>query len=107
MRLRSSISSYKEKSNTVVFFDKQYKITTGFFTENTIVVAEGQMLLEGIFKVSCGFFIGILLDFSLTAALFSINLLLLLIYLDTLCVATDKGVFSVGYFNHTPRNLKK
>ncbi|KAI6694285.1 hypothetical protein NL676_021995 [Syzygium grande] len=52
----SSISNYKEKSNTVVFFDKQYKITTGFFTENTIVVAEGQMLLEGIFKIfTCGF----------------------------------------------------
>ncbi|KAK3415020.1 hypothetical protein EUGRSUZ_H00594 [Eucalyptus grandis] len=32
------------------------KVTTGFFTENTIVVVEGQMLLEGIFKIfTCGF----------------------------------------------------
>lgn len=32
------------------------KITTGFFTENTIVVAEGEMLLEGVFQViTCGF----------------------------------------------------
>lgn len=32
------------------------KITTGFFSENTIVVAEGMMLPEGIFQVStCGF----------------------------------------------------
>lgn len=34
------------------FLDKIYKITTGFFTENTIVVAEGEMLLEGVFQVS-------------------------------------------------------
>ncbi|KAK1586860.1 hypothetical protein Q3G72_006817 [Acer saccharum] len=32
------------------------KITTGFFTENTIVLAEGQMLIDGIFQViTCGF----------------------------------------------------
>ncbi|XP_022998323.1 DNA polymerase epsilon subunit B [Cucurbita maxima] len=32
------------------------KITTGLFTENTVVVAEGEMLVEGIFKViTCGF----------------------------------------------------
>uniref|UniRef100_A0A7N0VA45 DNA polymerase epsilon subunit n=1 Tax=Kalanchoe fedtschenkoi TaxID=63787 RepID=A0A7N0VA45_KALFE len=32
------------------------KITTGFFSENTVVIAEGQMLLEGIFQVfTCGF----------------------------------------------------
>ncbi|KAF7813463.1 DNA polymerase epsilon subunit B [Senna tora] len=38
------------------FLDKQYKITTGFFTENTIVVAEGEMLVGGIFQVlTCGF----------------------------------------------------
>ncbi|KAK6915132.1 hypothetical protein RJ641_020249 [Dillenia turbinata] len=28
----------------------QHKITTGFFAENTIVVAEGEMLLEGVFQ---------------------------------------------------------
>ncbi|KAL2328055.1 hypothetical protein Fmac_021482 [Flemingia macrophylla] len=34
----------------------QYKITTGLFTENTIVVVEGEMLVEGIFQVlTCGF----------------------------------------------------
>ncbi|XP_073146716.1 DNA polymerase epsilon subunit B isoform X2 [Henckelia pumila] len=32
------------------------RITTGFFSENTIVLAEGEMLLNGIFKVkTCGF----------------------------------------------------
>ncbi|XP_042960648.1 DNA polymerase epsilon subunit B isoform X1 [Carya illinoinensis] len=32
------------------------KITTGFFLENTIVVAEGEMVLEGVFQViTCGF----------------------------------------------------
>ncbi|KAE8732408.1 glutamate decarboxylase 5-like [Hibiscus syriacus] len=35
---------------------RRYKITTGFFTENTIIVAEGEMLSEGIFQVNtCGF----------------------------------------------------
>ena len=47
--------SYKVFQNrgikSAVFFDKEYKITTGFFLENTIVVAEGEMLLEGIFQV--------------------------------------------------------
>ncbi|CAI9113288.1 OLC1v1013861C1 [Oldenlandia corymbosa var. corymbosa] len=33
-----------------------YKITTGFFSENTIVLAEGEMRLDGIFQVkTCGF----------------------------------------------------
>ncbi|XP_022897536.1 DNA polymerase epsilon subunit B [Olea europaea var. sylvestris] len=32
------------------------RITTGFFSENTIVLAEGEMLLNGIFQVkTCGF----------------------------------------------------
>ncbi|KAI7982546.1 DNA polymerase epsilon subunit B [Camellia lanceoleosa] len=32
------------------------KITTGFFSENTVVLAEGEMLLDGIFQVkTCGF----------------------------------------------------
>ncbi|XAR56171.1 DNA-directed DNA polymerase [Bertholletia excelsa] len=32
------------------------KITTGFFSENTIVLAEGEMLVDGIFQVkTCGF----------------------------------------------------
>ncbi|KAL1541959.1 Deoxycytidine monophosphate (dCMP) deaminase [Salvia divinorum] len=32
------------------------RITTGFFVENTIVLAEGKMLLDGIFQVkTCGF----------------------------------------------------
>jgi len=35
----------------ISFFDNPYKITTGFFLENTIVVAEGEMLAEGIFQV--------------------------------------------------------
>ncbi|XVF50365.1 hypothetical protein PTKIN_Ptkin04bG0091500 [Pterospermum kingtungense] len=44
------------KQKIVVFFDSQYKITTGFLTENTIIVAEGEMHSEGIFQViTCGF----------------------------------------------------
>ncbi|PPR96657.1 hypothetical protein GOBAR_AA24020 [Gossypium barbadense] len=44
------------KNEIIAFFDSQYKITTGFFTENTIIVAEGEMLSEGIFQViTCGF----------------------------------------------------
>ncbi|PRQ15823.1 putative DNA-directed DNA polymerase [Rosa chinensis] len=40
----------------IIFLDNTYKITTGFFTENTMVVAEGEMLLEGVFQViTCGF----------------------------------------------------
>jgi DNA polymerase epsilon subunit 2 len=32
------------------------KITTGFFTENTIILAEGEMQVNGIFQViTCGF----------------------------------------------------
>lgn len=32
------------------------KVTTGFFAENTIIVAEGEMLPEGVFQVkTCGF----------------------------------------------------
>lgn len=31
----------------------QYKITTGFFAENTIVLAEGEMQLDGVFQVNC------------------------------------------------------
>ncbi|WMV21052.1 hypothetical protein MTR67_014437 [Solanum verrucosum] len=34
----------------------EYKITTGFFVENTIVLAEGEMQLDGVFQVrTCGF----------------------------------------------------
>ncbi|PQM41199.1 DNA polymerase epsilon subunit 2 isoform X2 [Prunus yedoensis var. nudiflora] len=40
----------------IIFLDNIYKITAGFFVENTIVVAEGEMLLEGVFQVfNCGF----------------------------------------------------
>ncbi|KAL9324375.1 hypothetical protein ACSQ67_009232 [Phaseolus vulgaris] len=46
----------KHGSIIVCFFNWQYKITTGLFSENTIVVVEGEMLLEGIFQVlTCGF----------------------------------------------------
>ncbi|KAM7482881.1 hypothetical protein LguiB_007464 [Lonicera macranthoides] len=34
-----------------------YKITTGFFSENTIVLAEGEMLLDGIFQRFSTFFL--------------------------------------------------
>ncbi|RAL52183.1 hypothetical protein DM860_017320 [Cuscuta australis] len=38
------------------FLYKLYEITTGFFVENTIVVAQGEMQLDGVFKVrKCGF----------------------------------------------------
>ncbi|WOH03271.1 hypothetical protein DCAR_0622752 [Daucus carota subsp. sativus] len=36
--------------------DFLFPITTGFFSENTIVLAEGEMLLDGMFQVkTCGF----------------------------------------------------
>ncbi|CAH2060898.1 unnamed protein product [Thlaspi arvense] len=42
-------------SKAISFFVKLYKITTGFFTENTIILAEGEMK-NGIFQViTCGF----------------------------------------------------
>lgn len=41
------------------FFDNVYKITTGFFLENTIVVAEGEMVLEGVFQVCVIIFISL------------------------------------------------
>ncbi|KAJ9542496.1 hypothetical protein OSB04_029002 [Centaurea solstitialis] len=34
-----------------VFFDITYKITTGYFSENTIVLAQGEMMLDGTFQV--------------------------------------------------------
>lgn len=37
------------------FFNVKYRITTGFFAENTIVLAEGEMLLDGIFQVNVCF----------------------------------------------------
>ncbi|CBI15355.3 unnamed protein product, partial [Vitis vinifera] len=41
---------------SLALLHQQYKITTGFFSENTIIVAEGEMFLDGIFQVStCGF----------------------------------------------------
>lgn len=38
-----------------VFFNTEYRITTGFFSENTIILAEGEMLLDNIFQVSAHF----------------------------------------------------
>ncbi|KAL5746867.1 hypothetical protein ACOSP7_023847 [Xanthoceras sorbifolium] len=47
---------YLEDLSASVEIDLHYKITTGFFTENTIVLAEGEMLIDGIFQViTCGF----------------------------------------------------
>ncbi|CAB4281581.1 unnamed protein product [Prunus armeniaca] len=39
-----------QKHEIVIFLDNIYKITAGFFVENTIV-AEGEMLLEGVFQL--------------------------------------------------------
>ncbi|VVA19595.1 PREDICTED: DNA polymerase [Prunus dulcis] len=45
-----------QKHEIIIFLDNIYKITAGFFVENTIVVAEGEMLLESVFQVfNCGF----------------------------------------------------
>ncbi|KAL3835292.1 hypothetical protein ACJIZ3_010028 [Penstemon smallii] len=42
--------------STCSFLSMNYRVTTGFFAENTIVLAEGEMLLDGIFQVkTCGF----------------------------------------------------
>uniref|UniRef100_A0A803KSP8 DNA polymerase epsilon subunit n=1 Tax=Chenopodium quinoa TaxID=63459 RepID=A0A803KSP8_CHEQI len=38
-------------NHNLCFLDMYYKVTTGFFTENTIVVAEGEKLSGGIFKL--------------------------------------------------------
>ncbi|TQD69443.1 hypothetical protein C1H46_045024 [Malus baccata] len=38
------------KYEIIIFFDNPYQITAGFFVENTIVVAEGEMLLECVFQ---------------------------------------------------------
>ncbi|XP_022731107.1 DNA polymerase epsilon subunit B isoform X1 [Durio zibethinus] len=48
---------YLEDLTAAVEIDfSKAKITTGFFAENTIIVAEGEMLSEGIFQViTCGF----------------------------------------------------
>lgn len=43
----NSIESYM-----LCFHNLQYKITTGFFLENTIVLAEGEMQLDGVFQVN-------------------------------------------------------
>ncbi|KAF9606601.1 hypothetical protein IFM89_026922 [Coptis chinensis] len=45
-----------ERNEKYGFFDTQYRIHSGFFVENTIIVAEGELLTSGIFQVStCGF----------------------------------------------------
>nr|XP_027121894.1 DNA polymerase epsilon subunit B-like [Coffea arabica] len=48
---------YLEDLNAAVEVDlSNAKITTGYFSENTIVLAEGEMLLDGVFQVkTCGF----------------------------------------------------
>ncbi|KAG9130326.1 hypothetical protein Leryth_004313 [Lithospermum erythrorhizon] len=48
---------YLEDLTAAVEIDlSNYRITTGFFSENTIVLAEGEMLLNDIFQVkTCGF----------------------------------------------------
>ncbi|KAG7609998.1 unnamed protein product [Arabidopsis thaliana] len=48
---------YLEDLSASVEIDlSKYKITTGFFTENTIILAEGEMQVNGIFQViTCGF----------------------------------------------------
>ncbi|KAF5935966.1 hypothetical protein HYC85_027095 [Camellia sinensis] len=56
MVLDSFIAGHVMLYNLIIFFNMQYKITTGFFSENTVVLAEGEMLLDGIFQVkTCGF----------------------------------------------------
>lgn len=40
--------------NQYNFLNISYRITTGFFAENTIVLAEGEMRLDGIFEVCVG-----------------------------------------------------
>uniref|UniRef100_A0A0D9X8Q0 DNA polymerase II subunit 2 n=1 Tax=Leersia perrieri TaxID=77586 RepID=A0A0D9X8Q0_9ORYZ len=42
--------------NFTTFLNTQHKITSGFFVENTVIVAEGELLSNGIFQVNtCGF----------------------------------------------------
>ncbi|ONM03629.1 DNA polymerase epsilon subunit B [Zea mays] len=45
---------YRESITT--FLNIEHKITSGFFVENTVIVAEGELLSNGIFQVNtCGF----------------------------------------------------
>lgn len=37
------------------FLNMNYRVTTGFFVENTIVLAEGEMQLDGMFQVCIDF----------------------------------------------------
>ena len=39
-----------QKSMTT-FLNIEHKITSGFFVENTVIVAEGELLSSGIFQV--------------------------------------------------------
>ncbi|GMH14107.1 hypothetical protein Nepgr_015948 [Nepenthes gracilis] len=51
-----NLSGLSYSQATFNFLNMYYKITTGFFSENTIVVAEGERLPDGVFKVNtCGF----------------------------------------------------
>ncbi|KAK8951821.1 hypothetical protein KSP39_PZI003633 [Platanthera zijinensis] len=46
--LTNAISLRLKKTD---FLDIQYKITSGFFVENTVIVAEGELLSSGTFKI--------------------------------------------------------
>lgn len=47
------------------FLNIEHKITSGFFVENTVIVAEGELLSNGIFQVCSSHFIGNFEPFSL------------------------------------------
>ncbi|CAL5342522.1 unnamed protein product [Camellia sinensis] len=50
MLLDSFIPRHVMLYNLIILFNMQYKITTGFFSENTLVLSQGEMFLDGIFQ---------------------------------------------------------
>jgi hypothetical protein len=45
------------------FLNKEHKITSGFFVENTVIVAEGELLSNGTFQVCNSYFLEIFNSF--------------------------------------------
>lgn len=55
MAMQGILDVYCTNACASRFFNMNHRITTGFFVENTVVLAEGEMLLDGIFQVCVNF----------------------------------------------------
>jgi hypothetical protein len=58
---------YRESITT--FLNIEHKITSGFFVENTVIVAEGELLSNGIFQVCGSHFLKKIQTFSVLSVL--------------------------------------